>query len=262
MSRVIVITGASDGIGAALARRLAAGGDAVVLAARRAAELGAVAASCGARALAVPTDVTRRAEVERLRDAALSAHGAIDVWVNNAGRGIGRRTLELTDADVDEMIAVNLKSALYGMQAIVPHFQARGRGHLVNVSSFLGRVPLVTFRSAYSAAKAALNALTANLRVDLAGTHPGIHVSLVMPGIVSTAFGRNALGGTPAPPPAGPAAGAQTPEEVAERIASLLERPVPELYTNPTQAGLAREYYQDVGAFEEKARRAFAGPPR
>ena len=71
------------------------------------------------------------------------------------------------------MMAVNVKSALYGMQAIVPHFIERGRGQIVNVSSFLSRVPFATFRSGYNAAKAALNALTANARVDLARAHPG-----------------------------------------------------------------------------------------
>src|SRR5256885_3689783 len=81
------------------------------------------------------------------------------------------------------MIDVNVKSALYGMQAIAPYFQQRGRGHIVNISSFLGRVPVAPPRSAYSAAKAALNSLTANVRVDLQQTHPGIHVSLVMPGL-------------------------------------------------------------------------------
>src|ERR687893_439014 len=73
-----------------------------------------------------------RAEVERLRDEALRAFGRVDVWINNAGRGISRPVLELTDQDVDEMMSVNVKSALYGMQAIVPHFQERGEGHLIN----------------------------------------------------------------------------------------------------------------------------------
>src|SRR3982751_3057588 len=196
-AKVIVITGASGGIGAALARELGKAGHRLVLAAPRREELETVAreaAYAAEAAIAVPTDVTRREEVERLRDRALEACGRIDVWINNAGRGISKRVMELTDADFDEMMAVNVKSALYGMQAVVPHFQQRGSGHLINVSSFLGRVPLVPIRSAYNAAKAALNALTANLRVDLKAEHPGIHVSLVMPGVVTTEFARNALG--------------------------------------------------------------------
>ncbi|HEX8691089.1 MAG TPA: SDR family oxidoreductase [Longimicrobium sp.] len=258
--KVIVITGASGGIGAALARHLGAQGHALVLAARREAELGEVARAAAADAVAVPTDVTRRAEVERLRDEALRAFGRVDVWINNAGRGISRPVLELTDQDVDEMISVNVKSALYGMQAILPHFQERAEGHLVNISSFLGRVPVATVRSAYSAAKAALNSLTANLRMELRARYPGIHVSLVMPGIVTTDFGKNALGSTGGPPsipPTGPMQ-PQTPEAVAEIIAAVVERPVAELYTNPAHPEIARRYYQDVAAFEAGMP---AGPP-
>jgi short-subunit dehydrogenase len=248
----IVITGASGGIGAALAVHVARQGHRVTLAARREAELRDVAARAGNDAVVVPTDVTRRSDVERLRDRAIAAMGHVDVWVNNAGRGITRPVLELSDDELDSMMTVNVKSALYGMQAIVPHFIARGHGHILNVSSFLSRVPYATFRSAYNAAKAALNALTANARVDLARTHPGIHVTLVMPGLVSTDFQRNAVGGTPPLPPSTPA---QTPEEVAAAIAAAIEQPVAELYTNPQQAAVALEYLRDVGAFERAAAR-------
>jgi NADP-dependent 3-hydroxy acid dehydrogenase YdfG len=262
-SKVVVVTGASGGIGAALARRLGRDGHALVLAARREAELRAVANDTGAEALAVPTDVTRRGEVERLRDEALGRFGRVDVWVNNAGRGINRPVLELTDDDVDEMMLVNVKSALYGMQAIAPHFMERGAGHLINVSSFLGRVPLATQRSAYNAAKAALNALTANLRMDLRATHLGVRVSLVMPGLVRTEFAENALGGAgaPAPAPAGPMQ-PQTAEEVADAIAGVIANPVAELFTNPVSPGMARRYHEDVGAFEEAiaARSAVPSP--
>jgi NAD(P)-dependent dehydrogenase (short-subunit alcohol dehydrogenase family) len=248
--KIIVITGASSGIGAALAKRLGAQGHRLALAARREKELQEVAAECGPETLAVATDVRRRNDVDRLGERALAAFGQVDVWVNNAGRGIGKPTLELTDEDFDEMMAVNAKSALYGMQAIVPHFKERGAGHLINVSSFLGRVPLASFRSAYNAAKAALNSLTANLRMDLRREYPGIHVSLVMPGIVLTEFAKNALGGAPAgPPPTGPMQ-PQSVEEVVTAIAHLIDHPVPELYTNPASAGIARRYYEDVGAFE------------
>jgi NADP-dependent 3-hydroxy acid dehydrogenase YdfG len=221
-----------------------------VLAARREKELGEVARASGASALPVVADVTRRADVERLRDAALGAFGRVDVWINNAGRGITRTVLELTDDDVDAMMAANVKSALYGMQAIVPHFQQRGAGHLINVSSMLGRVPFVAFRSAYNAAKHALNALTANLRMELRRTHPGIHVTLVMPGVVTTEFGRNALHGAPAGFSGG-AAPAQSAEEVAAVIAAVIAEPCAEVYTNPGLAEVARRYYADVAAFED-----------
>jgi short-subunit dehydrogenase len=253
-SKTVVIVGASSGIGAALARMLGGQGHALVLAARRERELKAVARESGGRAVIAVADARRREQVNAVRDRALEAFGSVDVWVNNAGRGISRRVLELTEDELDEMIAINLKSALFGMQAIVPHFQERGHGHLINVSSFLGRVPLVTFRSAYNAAKAALNALTANLRVDLAKDYPGIHVSLVMPGVVRTDFARNALGGTPALPGGAGAGPSQTPEEVAEVIARLIAEPRAEVYTNPASAEIARRYFEDVAAFEAVGR--------
>ncbi|HKG93937.1 MAG TPA: SDR family oxidoreductase [Gemmatimonadaceae bacterium] len=255
-SPVTVITGASAGIGAELARQLGRAGHRLVLAARREEELRRVATEAGDEARPIVTDVRSRADVERLRDAALEAFGQVDVWVNNAGRGIGVPVLELTDEQFDEMMQVNVKSALYGMQAIVPHFQQRNAGHLINVSSFLGRVPLASYRSAYNAAKAALNALTANLRMDLGRTHPGIRVSLVMPGIVRTEFAGNALGGTPQAQWNAAAGGrgggpqAQTVEEVAAAIAALIAEPRAELYTNRASAGIAKKYFEDVEGFE------------
>ncbi|MFL5615543.1 MAG: SDR family oxidoreductase [Gemmatimonadaceae bacterium] len=252
---VTVITGASSGIGAALARRLGRQGHRLVLAARRTDALRAVAAETGDTTKTVVADVTNRADVERLRDAAIAAFGTVDIWVNNAGRGINAPVLELTDAQLDEMMAVNVKSALYGMQAIVPHFQQRGRGHLINVSSFLSRVPIATYRSAYNAAKAALNALTANVRMDLRREFPDIHVSLVMPGMVTTEFARNALGGTPQVTWASRGGGSggpqiQTPDEVAASIEDLIETPRAELYTQPGQPDTVLRYFSDVGAFE------------
>jgi short-subunit dehydrogenase len=251
---VAVITGASSGIGAALARRLGRKQFRLVLAARRSDALRAVANDAG-DTHAVVVDVTRRADVERLRNEALSAYGAVDVWVNNAGRGINASVLELTDEQFDEMMSVNVKSALYGMQAILPHFKERGRGHLINVSSFLSRVPIATYRSAYNAAKAALNALTANLRMDLRRAHPGIHVSLVMPGMVTTEFARNALGGTPevtwaSRSGAGSAPQIQTADDVAASIEAVIASPREEVYTQPGQPDTVVRYFQDVGAFE------------
>lgn len=243
-SKVVVITGASGGIGAALAARLGSQGHNVVLAARREKELKAAAKEAGPQALPVVTDVTQRKDVERLRDSALKKFGHVDVWINNAGRGIGKNVMELTDEDLDEMMKVNVKSVLYGMQAIVPHFQQRGKGHLINVSSFLGRVPLAPFRSAYNAAKSAVNALTANLRTDLRKDYPAIHVSLVMPGMVSTDFARNVLG-TPQPPAGSFTSSSpmviQSAEEVAGLIAGLIENPAAELYTNPASYEIASD---------------------
>src|SRR5436190_9683504 len=248
--RTVVITGASSGTGATLAVQLGADGHRLVLAARREAELNEVARRAGSDALVVPTDVTKRADVDRLRDRAIERFGQVDVWINNAGRGITKPVLELTDDEFDLMMSVNVKSALYGMQAIVPHFKARGTGHVINVSSFLSRVPFATFRSAYNAAKAALNALTANARVDLARTHPAIHVTLIMPVLVTTEFQRNALGGSP-PIPA--VSESQTAEDAAAAIAAAIETPVAEIYTSPHQKAVALKYFEDVGAFERQS---------
>ena len=250
--KVVVITGASSGIGASLAQSLGARGARVVLAARREAELRQVASRSGADALPVVTDVTRREDVQRLLDTALGRFGQVDVWVNNAGRGISKLVSQLTDEDLDEMMLTNVKSALYGMQAVLPHFQARGKGHLINVSSMLGRVPYVPIRSAYNAAKHALNALTANLRQEVRERFPGIHVSTVMPGPVATDFGTNALGGghdsrlTP---------GAQSAEEVAAVIVELIEHPRGDAYTRPEFAQRVLDYYTlaETGAAEGAA---------
>ena len=199
-----------------------------------------------------PADVTDRAQVEHLRDEALRAFGRIDVWINNAGRGTSRPVLELTDEDFDETMAVNVKSALYGMQAVIPHFKERGSGHLINISSFLARVPFASLRSVYSAAKAALNSLTANLRMDLRAEYPIIHVSVVMPPVVTTDFAKNARHGTPAVPGGfRPGANAQTPQQVAAVIVDLIDHPRAEVYTNPSSAETAAGYYADISAFEQ-----------
>jgi len=250
--KVVVITGASSGIGAALTRQLASQGHQLVIAARRESELKQVAAETGSKATPVVTDVTRRRDLKNLRDSALKKHGHIDVWVNDAGRGITKTVMELTDQEFDGIIDVVLKSVFYGSQTIVPHFQERGEGHLINISSFLGRVPLVSNRSIYSAAKSAVNVLTANLRMDLRAKYPRIKVSLVMPGIVDTDFHR--VAGTPIAMKAGSQVGPQKVQsagEVATQIASLIDHPVAELYTNPALSELTRRYYADVGAFEE-----------
>src|SRR5262245_19526480 len=125
MRKTVVVTGASSGIGAAVATQVAARGDRVVLAARRGDELERLAGQLGTDAFAVVTDVTVRAEVEHLRDRAIERFGEVDVWINNAGRGISQLVADLADDELDQMVAVNVKSALYGMQAILPHFKAR-----------------------------------------------------------------------------------------------------------------------------------------
>ena len=103
-----------------------------------------VAAECGDKALAIVADVTKREDVERVSAKTIETFGHYDVWINNVGRGITRMPSELTDEDIDTMMTVNVKSALYGMQVAVAHFKARSGGHVINVSSVLGRCPSVS----------------------------------------------------------------------------------------------------------------------
>jgi short-subunit dehydrogenase len=249
--RVVVITGASAGIGAALASVVAGRGGRPVLLARRAAELEAARAAAGASAKAWVCDVTKRADVDATCAKILADLGGIDVWVNNAGRGISRAVSDLTDEDVDEMILVNVKSVLYATQAVLPHFRARGRGHVINVSSMLGRMPLAPIRSMYSASKHALNALTASLRMELRASAPGIVISSVHPGVVATDFGKNSRHGgmdSRAFP------GAQSALEVAEVIADVIEQPRADVYTRPGAREMVAAYFaaEDMGDAETK----------
>jgi short-subunit dehydrogenase len=251
--KVIVITGASEGIGAVTAELLAKRGARVVLAARRVDKLAEVRARIGDNALTVVTDVTLRSDNENLRDQAIAKFGGIDVWINNAGRGISRPVAELTDDDVDAMLTTNFKSVLYGIQTVLPHFRERGRGHVIAVSSMLGRIPFAPIRSAYSAAKAAVSSIMTSLRLELRPQFPGIHVSTVYPGVVATDFGTRALHGgvdsrtLPMAQPVG---------EVATVIADLIEQPRAEVYTRPEMRELVARYFsaEDVGVVEN-------GPP-
>ena len=168
--------------------------------------------------------------------------------------------LDLSDDDVDEMMAVNVKSALYGMQTAARQFLSQGSGHIINISSFLGRVPLALHRSVYNAAKAALNSLTANMRSELRNRSPNIHVSLVMPGMVSTEFARHALG---APPDAAIYAGphVQTVQQVADIVAGVIENPVAEVYSNSSSSEMARRYLADVTTFDVPGSNPWAPRP-
>jgi NADP-dependent 3-hydroxy acid dehydrogenase YdfG len=243
MSKVIVITGGSAGIGAATGEALAARGDQVVLVARRQDALEQVAARCGGRARVQVADVTDRAQVRRVVADTIAALGRIDVWINNAGLGITRAPTELTDVDIDTMMRANVHSALYGMQEVLPHFQARGDGHIINISSLLGRLPYIRIRSAYVGAKHFLNALTAMMRAEVQETHPGIQISLVSPGVVRTDFGFNALHGGP---DSRSFPESQSAEEVAAVIARVIDTRQPDVYTRPAQQRIA-QYYATVG---------------
>jgi NADP-dependent 3-hydroxy acid dehydrogenase YdfG len=243
--RVVVITGASGGIGAALAEVLAARHASLVLVGRREDALRAVAARCNGRAHSLVADVTRRAEVRRVVEESLARCGRIDVWVNNVGRGITRLPSELTDDDIDGMMLINVKTVLYGTQEVLPHFKERGIGQIVNVSSLLGRMPLPTFRSAYNGSKHFLNALTANFRDEVQQTHPGIQFSLVSPGVVRTEFGRNSLHGGP---DSQQLPDSQSAEEVADVIADVIDSPRSDVYTRKGAHARVVAYFDALGA--------------
>jgi NADP-dependent 3-hydroxy acid dehydrogenase YdfG len=244
LDKVVVITGASGGIGAALAQVVAERGASVVLAARRDKELREVARACGERAHPIVADVTRRDDVRRVVSEALARFGRIDVLVNNVGQGIWRAPSQLTDEDIDAIIQINVKSALYGIQEVLPHFKERGEGHVINISSVLGRIPLAVMRSAYTGAKHFLNALTASLRDEVQQTHPRIQFSLVSPGVVHTDFGLNARhGGVDSRT----LPNAQTAAETASVIARVIETRRPDVYTHAGTRERVASYYASVG---------------
>jgi short-subunit dehydrogenase len=242
--KVIVIAGASAGIGAALADNLARRHAKLVLVARRKGPLVDLASKVGTGAFAIVADMTNRDDVKRVVKESIERFGQIDVWINNVGRGISRMPSQLTDEDIDLMMLINVKSALYGMQEVLPHFKARGEGQLINVSSMLGRMPQALQRSAYSGSKHFLNAITANFRTEVQQTHPGIQVTLISPGVVATEFGVNAVhGGVDSRE----IPGAQTAEEVADVIAGAIESREADVYTRPDGREAVVKYFQGLG---------------
>jgi NADP-dependent 3-hydroxy acid dehydrogenase YdfG len=242
--KIMVITGASGGIGAATAEAVAKRGASIVLVARRENALRAVASKCGDRAHVIVADVTRRDEVHRVVNESLAKFGRIDVWMNNVGQGITRPPSELTDEDIDEVMRVNVKSALYGMQEVLPHFTSRGEGHIINISSMLGRVPFAVIRSAYNGAKHYLNALTANFRTEVQATHPGIQFSIVSPGVVRTDFGLNARHGGP---DSRTFPESQSAEEVATVVVGVIDSRLPDVYTRKGAHDRVSAYYASLG---------------
>ncbi len=242
--KVIVITGASSGIGAALAERVARDGAIPVLVARRREALEEVAARCGPKAQVIVADVTVREQVRRAVAEAHTVQGRIDVWVNNAGQGISRVPTELTDGDIDEMVRINVKSVLYGMQEPLTVFRRQGQGQFVNISSMLGRMPFALIRSAYTASKHMMNALTDMFRTELKESDPGIVVSLVSPGVVRTDFGNNALHGGP---DSRTLPNSQSVEEVAEVIVGVIVAQRTDVYTARGSGQRVAAYYAELG---------------
>ncbi len=219
---VVVVTGASAGIGAELARRLADGGAWLVLAARDAGRLEEVAAECrarGGRALAVPTDVGEEAQCAALVERTVAEYGRLDTLVNNAGLSMWARFEEVTDLSVFERIMrVNYLGCVYCTHHALPHLK-RARGRIVGVSSLTGRTGVPT-RSAYAASKHAMAGLFDSMRIELDGT--GVSVTMIYPGFVSTEIRERAIGPDGRPLGAGNSpvreSEVMTAEECARRI--------------------------------------------
>jgi NAD(P)-dependent dehydrogenase (short-subunit alcohol dehydrogenase family) len=202
--RVVIVTGASSGIGRATAIRLGRAGCTVVLAARRADELRTAAEQIGT-AVAVPTDVRDPAAIEALIARALVVGGRIDGLVNNAGVG-GDSSILAADDVVTQMIDVNLLAPIRLMRAVVPIMREQGGGSIVNIGSVAGEIGL---GGTYSATKFALRGMTDSVRRELIGT--GIGVTLIEPGFIDTGFNnRKNLPG---------------PEIVAAAVERALRRP-------------------------------------
>jgi NADP-dependent 3-hydroxy acid dehydrogenase YdfG len=185
--KVIVITGASSGIGAATARLLAAHGAKVVLGARRLDRLEALASAitaAGGEAAYARADVSQRADVTALIALACERYGKLDVLINNAGIGLISPLDELRVEDWEVMIDVNIKGVLYGIAAALPVFRQQESGHFVNVLSTSG-LRIVPLQSVYAGTKNAVRAISEGLRQE-AGDK--LRVTIISPGFVHTDF--------------------------------------------------------------------------
>lgn len=188
MASTVLITGASQGIGKETALLFARKGYNVVLAARHADQLETVATEIqrqGSHALPIPTDVTNFEQVHALAESALASYGAVDVLVNNAGICMSGEMAKTTLADWQRIIDVNLWGYIHTITALLPQFLAKGKGTIINVGSFGGKVPL-PHMTAYCTTKFAVTGLTETLRLELAPK--GIEVCGVHPGVTNTSF--------------------------------------------------------------------------
>ncbi len=208
--KVVVITGASSGLGEAAARLLSAQGARVALGARRVDRIQALAKDLGGqdgRAIAPPTDVTRFEQVRRLVDAAVEAFGRIDVMINNAGLMPNSPLDRLRIDDWDRMIDVNIKGVLYGIAAALPHMKRQRAGHIINVSSVAGH-KVRPGNAVYAATKHAVRVISEGLRMEVKPW--GIRTTVISPGAVDTELPKSA-----------------TEPDVAESLRKLYEIAIP-----------------------------------
>lgn len=226
---VVVITGASSGIGAATSIACAREGARVVLAARRQARLEQVAAEvrhAGGEALVVPTDITDQSAIAELSQRVMEHWGRIDVLINNAARGLVAPFEQTSAQELQDLLGTNVVSSLMMIQAVLPIMRRQGSGHLITISSIAGRHG-TRYRAAYSATKFALGGLIESLRQELRGT--GIQTSLIYPVTTETEFFDAEVKKIHLPH-SGPV---QSPQQVAQAIVRCIKRPRAEVYTHP-----------------------------
>ncbi|MDQ3871771.1 MAG: SDR family oxidoreductase, partial [Chloroflexota bacterium] len=223
--QVVVITGASSGIGRETALELATRQASIVLAARNQEALEEVAREVeriGGQAEVVATDVSGYADVEQLAARAVERFGRVDTWVNNAAVSEYATVEQMTIEEVDRIVQVNLLGQVYGVKAVLPHLVRQGEGTIINVGSALSEraIPL---QSVYVATKHAIRGFTDALRLELLKDHPGINVTMIEPSSINTPLfnlARSKMGVKPLPIPP-----IYEPRVVAEAIAFAAEHP-------------------------------------
>lgn len=190
--KVVVVTGASMGIGEAIAKIFADQGAGIVMLSRDSSRAEAARHRVGhpERTLALACDVRHREEIDRALGLTLHHFDRVDVWINNAGVGMRDSVADMEMAACRELFDTNLFGAIACLQAVVPAMREAGGGSIINISSVAGHIPLV-FGAAYSASKFAMNAIGKAARLEL--LNDNIHVLTVCPGYVATDFGQNMI---------------------------------------------------------------------